>query len=102
MSTGTIGKVQAEPNPNEIKEGGTGEGTPDNKVAAVEVKEEDVAAKKWEHVDDMGLPIVDKEKDPLTHKEVEIVRTLIKQERSHGQWKKQGINLVALFLLLAN
>ena len=50
----------------------------------------------------MGLPIVDKEKDPQLSKEVEIVRTLIKQERSHGQWKKQGINFIALCLLLAN
>ena len=50
----------------------------------------------------MGLPIIDKAKDPETAKEVEIVRTLVKQERSHGQWKKQGINLVALCLLLIN
>lgn len=50
----------------------------------------------------MGLPVIDKQKDPQTAKEVEIVRALVKQERSHGQWKKQGINLVALFLLLAN
>ena len=50
----------------------------------------------------MGLPIIDKAKDPETAKEVEIVRALVLQERSHGQWKKQGINLIALFLLLAN
>ena len=59
-------------------------------------------AHKWDQLDDMGLPIIDKDKDPETWKEVEIVRTLVKQERSHGQWKKQGINLVALFLLLTN
>lgn len=50
----------------------------------------------------MGLPVIDKQKDPKTAKEVEVVRGLVKQERSHGQWKKQGINLVALCLLLAN
>jgi len=50
----------------------------------------------------MGLPVIDKQKDPKTAKEVEVVRALVKQERSHGQWKKQGINLVALCLLLAN
>lgn len=59
-------------------------------------------APKWDQLDDMGLPIIDKDKDPETAKEVEIVRNLVKQERSHGQWKKQGINLIALFLLLAN
>lgn len=62
----------------------------------------EVVAPKWDQLDDMGLPVIDKAKDPQTAKEVEIVRTLIKQERSHGQWKKQGINLIALFLLLAN
>lgn len=50
----------------------------------------------------MGLPIIDKEKDPETWKEVEYIRNLIQQERSHGVWKKQGINFVALCLLLAN
>jgi hypothetical protein len=59
-------------------------------------------ANKWEQLDETGLPIIDKEKDPETWKEVEYVRKLIKQERSHGVWKKQGINLIALCLLLAN
>jgi len=36
----------------------------------------------------MGLPIIDKAKDPETAKEVEIVRSLVHQEKSHGQWKK--------------
>lgn len=68
----------------------------------IEVQEEEVAAHKWDNLDDLGLPIIDKNQDPQTYAEVEIVRTLVKQERSHGQWKKQFINLVALCLLLAN
>lgn len=59
-------------------------------------------SKKWEKYDELGLPVIDKEKDPQTAKEVAIVRKLIIQERSHGQWKKQGINVVALILLLLN
>ena len=57
---------------------------------------------KLEKLDEMGLPVIDKIRDPKTASEVEIVRKLIIQERSHGQWKKQAINLVALFLLLLN
>jgi hypothetical protein len=52
--------------------------------------------------DDMGLPKVDAKEDAEFHKEVELVRKLVKQERSHGQWKKQGINFIALILLIAN
>lgn len=44
----------------------------------------DGQASKWDKLDDMGLPIIDKEKDPETAKEVEIVRSLVIQERSHG------------------
>ena len=33
--------------------------------------------KKWDRLDEMGLPIIDKIYDPVTAKEVEIVRTLI-------------------------
>ena len=39
---------------------------------------EEAAAPKWDQLDDMGLPIIDKAKDPETAKEVEIVRTIIK------------------------
>lgn len=52
--------------------------------------------------DEWGLPIVSQDEDPQLWKETNIVRTLIKQERSHGQWKKQGINFVALCLLITN
>jgi len=84
---------------NIIKEGGEKEIA---KVASETAENGAAAAPKWDQLDEMGLPIIDKAKDPQTAKEVEIVRNLVKQERSHGQWKKQGINLIALFLLLAN
>lgn len=38
----------------------------------------DEAAPKWDKVDDLGLPIVDKVKEPELAKEVEVVRTLVK------------------------
>ena len=50
----------------------------------------------------MGLPIVDPSQDPETAKEVLFVKKLIIQERSHGQWRKQGINFIALILLMIN
>jgi len=32
---------------------------------------------KWDQLDDTGLPVIDKDKDPETWKEVEYVRKLI-------------------------
>lgn len=74
------------PEPNEVKEGGATEGQDDAMKEGGEIQEEkkDATASKWEQLDDLGLPIVDKDKDPETYKEVEIVRGLIKQERTHG------------------
>jgi uncharacterized membrane protein YfcA len=31
---------------------------------------------------------------------VKYLQTLVKQERSHGQWKKQGLNLICLAILI--
>ena len=49
--------------------------------------------------DDHGLPLLptgDAEKD----KEIKELHVIIKQERSHGQWSKQGLNLISLVFLL--
>lgn len=59
-----------------------------NGKTEIENEKSEVVAPQWDQLDEMGLPVIDKAKDPKTAKEVEIVRTLVKQERSHGQWKK--------------
>lgn len=51
---------------------------------------------------EFGLPIFDQNKDPVEYAEVEKVKHMVVQERGHGQWRKQGINLVALCILLVN
>ena len=57
------------------------------------VEDEDAAVRVWEELDkfpkdEYGLPEIDEAQYPTEYKEVAIVRTLVKQERSHGQWKK--------------
>jgi hypothetical protein len=50
-------------------------------------------------VDEHGLPLLptgDAEKD----REIKELHKIIRQERSHGQWAKQGLNLVSLVFLL--
>ena len=63
------------------EEKAAGEPATENGTALSTVKAD---AKK----DEYGLPIVSQDEDPELWKEANIVRTLIKQERSHGQWKK--------------
>jgi hypothetical protein len=56
-------------------------------------------SKKDVILDEHGLPKLptgDAQKD----KEIKDLQTLIKQERSHGQWSKQGLNLASLIMLL--
>ena len=56
-------------------------------------------SKKVVMLDEHGLPKLptgDAQKD----KEIKDLQTLIKQERSHGQWSKQGLNLASLIMLL--
>lgn len=48
------------------------------KNQGIDVAKTDEAAPKWDKVDDLGLPIVDKDKEPELAKEVEVVRTLVK------------------------
>jgi uncharacterized membrane protein YfcA len=51
------------------------------------------------NVDEHGLPILptgDAQKDA----EIKELQKIIYQERSHGQWGKQGLNLICLVLLL--
>lgn len=64
-------------------EGGENENN-NNKIDNEPEENGQVAAPKWDQLDDMGLPVIDKAKDPETWKEVELVRGLVKQERSHG------------------
>lgn len=70
-----VASIRNEGQLNIIKEGGEAE---TNKVTHEPDQNGKVAAPKWDQLDDMGLPIIDKAKDPETAKEVEIVRTLIK------------------------
>jgi len=63
---------------NIIKEGGEEEAPDLKKVSNAPDKNGEAAAPQWDQLDDMGLPIIDKNKDPDTWKEVEIVRTLVK------------------------
>jgi hypothetical protein len=50
-------------------------------------------------LDEYGLPVLptgDAQKD----KEITELLKIVEQEKSHGQWKKQGLNLVSLICLL--
>lgn len=38
--------------------------------------------------------------DPQKDIEIEKIRVLVQQEKSHGQWKKQGMNVFCLLLLV--
>jgi hypothetical protein len=52
-----------------------------------------------ENLDEHGLPVLptgDAQKD----KEIKELLLIIKQERSHGQWSKQCLNLISLVCLL--
>jgi hypothetical protein len=50
-------------------------------------------------VDEFGLPKLPTG-DPQTDKEVKYLRTLVRQEQGHGQWKKQALNLISLVILI--
>lgn len=72
----------------------------EQEVSAITKQEASAEPKKEkENLDEHGLPILptgDAEKDA----EIKELHKIIQQERSHGQWSKQGLNLVSLTCLL--
>ena len=67
--------------------------TPDKKGK----KSDDVQVKEGE--DKWGLPVADTG-DPEKDKELKKLRSLVRQEQSHGIWAKQGFNFSSLAFLI--
>lgn len=52
-----------------------------------------------EAVDEHGLPLLPTG-DAVRDREIKELHKIIRQERSHGQWSKQGLNLISLICIL--
>lgn len=74
-----IAKIKDDPAENQQKDGGEKDITNEPAGAVKDAAADDAskAAPKWDQLDEMGLPVIDKQKDPETAREVEIVRSLV-------------------------